>query len=72
MMLVEHIDALRYAFGKTLRDRPFSIDAMVVLPEHLHAVWTLPPGDDDYAGRWRSIKSRFTHTLAKAGMGLGR
>jgi putative transposase len=44
----------------------------VVLPEHLHAVWTLPPDDSDYAGRWRLIKSRFMHKLMKAGLGLSR
>ncbi|WP_260295628.1 REP-associated tyrosine transposase [Sedimenticola hydrogenitrophicus] len=65
--MIEHIDALRTAFRETLRERPFEIDAMVVLPEHLHTVWTLPQEDDDYAGRWRSIKSRFTRSLVKAG-----
>ncbi len=70
--LVEHIDILRTAFRMTRRERPFVIDALVVLPEHLHTVWTLPAGDDDYAGRWRSIKSRFTHGLIKTGMGLTR
>jgi putative transposase len=42
------------------------------LPDHLHAVWTLPPGDDDYAGRWRSVKSRFTRSLIKVGVALTR
>ena len=37
----------------------------MVLPEHIHAVWTLPEGDDDYSGRWRAIKSRFSHQVAK-------
>ncbi len=66
--LVEHIHALRVAFRHTLRQRPFRIDAIVVLPDHLHSVWTLPPGDVDYAGRWRAIKSRFTRELARAGI----
>src|SRR3546814_14752366 len=39
---------------------PFTIDAMVVLPDHLHAVWTLPPGDAGYAMRWRQIKGWFS------------
>jgi putative transposase len=38
---------------------------MVVLPEHLHAVWRLPPEDHDYAGRWRLIKARFTRALVE-------
>ena len=37
-----------------------SIDAIVVLPDHLHAVWTLPPDDADYPGRWRRIKADFS------------
>ena len=65
--LVDHIDTLREVLRAAVRARPFVVDAMVVLPEHLHAVWTLPPGDDDYAGRWWVVKSRFTRSLAKAG-----
>ena len=62
--LMRFIDNLRLAFRQTQHARPFQIDAIVVLPEHLHAIWTLPEGDDDYAGRWRMIKSHFTHALA--------
>ncbi|MCW8906602.1 MAG: transposase [Sedimenticola sp.] len=36
--------------------RPFVIDAWVLLPDHLHCVWTLPPGDSDYSARWAMIK----------------
>ncbi|WP_418887916.1 REP-associated tyrosine transposase [Maritimibacter dapengensis] len=57
--LTDHIDALRRAFAVTLRERPVRIDAIVVMPDHLHAVWTLPVGDSDYSTRWRLIKSRF-------------
>ena len=70
--LVDYIDMLRAAFREELRKRPFIIDPMVVLPEHLHAVWTLPPGDADYPERWRSIKSRFTRLLVKSGANLKR
>jgi len=66
--LVDHIDALRDALRKTRLQRPFTIDAMVVLPEHLHAVWTLPPGDADYSGRWRMCKSLFTRHVARCRM----
>ncbi len=41
--LVESIDLLRSAFRKIREAKPFQIDAMVVLPEHLHSIWTLPP-----------------------------
>ena len=44
MTLVEYVDVLRTAMARTLREQPFAIDAMAVLPDHLHAVWTLPPG----------------------------
>ena len=43
--------------------RPFHIDAWVVLPDHLHCVWTLPPGDDDFTNRWRLIKQGFSKAL---------
>nr|WP_318025890.1 transposase [Methylobacter tundripaludum] len=46
------------------------MDAIVILPDHLHAVWTLPDGDADYSGRWRAIKSKFTHELQLSGMPL--
>ncbi len=46
--LVDHVDELRAAFRRTLSNRPFRIDAIVVLPEHLHSIWTLPEGDDDF------------------------
>jgi putative transposase len=39
------------------------LDAIVVLPEHLHAIWTLPPGDTDYAMRWRLIKAFFSRGI---------
>jgi REP-associated tyrosine transposase len=46
-LLTDRIGLLREAVRRVRRSRPFSIDAWVVLPDHLHAVWTLPPGDDD-------------------------
>ena len=49
----------------TRRRYRFEIDAFVVLPNHLHAVWTLPPDDADFSTRWRLIKSRFATALPK-------
>jgi putative transposase len=63
-LLTEHIDELRTALRQTRRHHPFTIDAMVVLPDHLHAVWTLPENDPDFARRWRLIKSAFSRSLA--------
>jgi len=54
--LVDHIDDLRESVRYALRKQPLHIEAWVVLPEHMHALWTLPPGDDDYSGRWKNIK----------------
>ena len=63
--LVRHIDVLREAVRKTRRERPFHIDAWVVLPDHMHCVWTLPPGDDDFSNRWKSIKIRFVQAVPR-------
>jgi len=54
-LLVEHIDSLRGALRRVKRAHPFRIDAMVVLPDHLHALWTLPRDDADFATRWMLI-----------------
>lgn len=63
-LLTEHIEILRAAFRMVRQRHPFSIDAIVVLPDHLHAVWTLPQDDFDYALRWRLIKTKFPRALA--------
>ena len=65
--LVREVSALRDAVRATRASRWFAIDAWVVLPDHMHCVWTLPEGDADYAVRWASIKSRFTMSLRRAG-----
>jgi putative transposase len=65
--LVEHADALRAAMQSTRLERPFTIDAVVILPDHLHIVMTLPAEDADYANRWRLIKRRFTHAVTRSG-----
>lgn len=54
------VDTLRNALRVVHATRPFQIDAMVVMPDHLHCIWTLPPNDGDFATRWRLIKTRFT------------
>ncbi len=59
-LLVREIGALRKAVARTMALHPFMIDAWVVLPDHLHAVWTLPEGDRDFSGRWTLIKRGFS------------
>ncbi|MCW5698541.1 MAG: transposase [Rhodospirillales bacterium] len=62
-LLTERIDLLRHAVRHVRAARPFTIDAWVVLPDHLHAIWTLPEGDDDFPTRWRLIKTLFVRGL---------
>jgi REP-associated tyrosine transposase len=62
-LLVARIAALRDAVDKARRRAPFHIDAWVVLPDHMHCVWTLPEGDIDFAGRWYAIKTAFSKSL---------
>jgi putative transposase len=54
-------DAVRAALRQAIHDvrvkRPFSLDALVLLPDHLHCIWTLPDGDSDYSTRWSQIKA---------------
>ena len=57
---VEAVDVLRDAFRSVCSSRPFELDAIVVLPDHLHCIWTLPSGDADFSTRWRLIKTWFT------------
>jgi REP element-mobilizing transposase RayT len=62
-LLTEHINALRASFRYARVRHPFAIDAIVVLPDHLHAIWTLPDGDKDFPLRWRLIKASFSRIL---------
>ena len=50
------LSALRAAVASVQSQHPFRIDAWVTLPDHMHAVWTLPEGDADYSSRWGNIK----------------
>ncbi len=56
--------ALRDATTRCRVARPFVVDAWVLMPDHLHAVWTLPPGDTDYSTRWSQIKRTVSVLLA--------
>lgn len=65
VLLIQHIEHLREAFRETRQDHPFEIDAIVILPEHLHCIWQLPPDDTDYSTRRRLIKARFSMAIPK-------
>jgi len=62
-LLVQEIDILRDTVRNVRRLRLFYIDGWVVLPDHMHCIWTLPPGDDDFSSRWRAIKAVFSRSL---------
>lgn len=64
-LLTDHIALLRQAYRDTAAEHPLFCDAMVILPDHLHAVWTFPEGDADFSERWRK-KARFTHALGRS------
>jgi putative transposase len=64
-ILTDRIEVLRKAVRDTRAARPFHIDAWVVLPDHMHCVWTLPEGDHGYAARVQQIKARFSRAMPK-------
>jgi len=62
-LLTEHIDLLREAMNTVKAKHPFRVDSIVVLPEHLHCIWTLAENDADFSLRWRQIKSAFSRCI---------
>ena len=62
-LLVERFDLLRDCVRRARLAAPFHTDAWVVLPDHMHCIWTLPEGDAGYSSRWLRIKQRFSMAL---------
>jgi putative transposase len=62
-LLVDHVDHLRACVSGVRRSHPFESVAWAVLPNHLHAIWTLPDGDHDFAVRWMRIKQSFSRAI---------
>lgn len=62
-LLVEHIQQLKQAIRIVKAKYPFQIHAWVILPDHMHCIWQLPPNDDDFSNRWRLIKSYFSKMI---------
>ncbi|WP_044500940.1 transposase [Nostoc sp. PCC 7107] len=58
---LENIILLRQAFKKVIAQYPLIVDAIAILPNHIHCLWSLPPGDSDFSNRWRLIKNYFSH-----------
>src|SRR2546422_337056 len=67
-LLVRHVDRLRRIYASVQKGRPFETVAICVLPDHIHAVWSLPAGDADFALRWSLIKSGFSRGLPEAAL----
>ena len=55
-----NVELVRQAFRYTIQRHPMEIDAFVLLPDHLHSIWTLPEGDHNFSMRWRLVKSHFS------------
>ena len=64
-LLLTHVDTLKQAIQAEKQQNPFVVVALVILPDHLHAIWRLPDGDCDYPNRWRRIKGAFSSALPK-------
>lgn len=64
-LLVNHIDSLRVAFDYVKQRHPFRMDAVAILPDHLHCIWTLPPGNTDFSMRWNLLKGHFSRAINK-------
>jgi putative transposase len=67
-LLTDHISAFGEAMRQARVRKPFHVDAWVVMPDHAHTIWTLPPGDHDCATRWRAVKIAFSKALSKSGL----
>ena len=65
-LLTDHISAFGEAMRLARVRKPFHVDAWTVLPDHAHAMWTLPPGDHDCSSRWRAVKIAFSKALRKS------
>jgi len=61
----ENLSRLHQSFKHVMNQHSFTIEAMVILPDHLHCIWQLPPGDSDFSTRWRLIKRYFSITKDK-------
>jgi putative transposase len=64
-LLVDNVELLRAVFRDVRRRHPLAIGAIAVLPDHLHAIWTLPEGDTDFSIRWSLVKAGFSRGVAR-------
>ncbi len=64
LLIPDHLAVLRSVVKHVRAELPFAIEAWIVLPDHIHCIWTLPPGDRDFSKRWGLIKVGFTKRVA--------
>ena len=64
-LLVDEVNTPRTAFRVVQSAHAFQIEAAVILPDHLHCIWTLPPGDSDFSTRWGLIKGQYSRAIQK-------
>jgi putative transposase len=64
-LLVDKIDTLRSAFSYVKHRKRFRINAVVIMPDHLHTIWTLPPEDSEFSIRWNMLKGHFSRSIEK-------
>jgi len=65
-LLIRHIDRLRRVYAAVQQRYPFETIAICILPDHMHAVWSLPQGDANFPLRWNQIKRSFSRDLDSA------
>ena len=61
LSLPEHISRLKSSFAKVMEKHPYTMEAFVILPDHIHCLWRMPPSDSNYSIRWRLIKGYFSN-----------
>ena len=63
-VLVQQVETLRRIYQEVQKARAFETVAICILPDHLHAIWRLPEGDDDFPCRWNLIKGGFSRGIS--------
>jgi len=71
-LLITHINDLRHAMKTVQIQHPYKIEAIAILPDHLHTIWQLPKNDNNYSLRWQRIKGIFTRRIIKKGMKIAK
>jgi putative transposase len=71
-LLTDYIDQLKKSLQRAQKERFYETKAIVILPDHIHAIWKMPEADQNYSLHWRKIKSYFTHALSVQGVPIAK